>query len=436
MLYSCKKEPTVPNTDNYNPAQSNALIKSLRIIGDANERTEFEYMINSSDGNCYYHSPNATNVTTFEIVVGGTPGSTKTTSETSKINNEVGKIRYDGTKIWSKYAGIGVRGMTSTPTATGLLKDALVVGGFNKANGSISIFSSIGQPICNKEFSKTNYSIWFNNIKTIETNATYTDFLAGGGMRDTINNLYYPYLIKIRLDNNNYSLSTVSENIFTDLVGQWFSSIELITENGVQNIITTANNTESSKIGVCKINSNYMITWKKEISEVNTTCSTRYLNKIISENGRLYLCGDTDDNEKGIVSNGRKWRSCLLVCLDMMGNIMWQKKISSSKYSDYARQVLKYGNNLFLIGGNSWYWQYDDANKLLYNRSNGAISKVDATSGNVINTYTFGEKTTSSGFGNVVLLDNDKLLLGGFVNYNALTEVYQSWLVGLNLSDL
>ncbi|MEN9612251.1 MAG: hypothetical protein RLZZ628_3065 [Bacteroidota bacterium] len=432
---NCKQEDTTPNTDNYNPAQHNHLIKSSRIFGNGGEETVFKCMINSADGNAYYIMYNKNNATSFDVVVGsnGIPVSSSSTSNTA--NYEIGKIQFDGTKIWNKYTGFSARRINTLPFNSGKLKDAIAAVGHNSNSGFIAVYAEDGQKICEKAVSQINKSVWFNSVKVMRYDANYTYLTALGGLNDTLNHITYPYLANFRLNNSALTLTIESENWFTMLPQEHFVNFELTNEVGTP-IIATTNNEDDSKIGAFKISSNNIIIWQQHFNEPNGAIYINMYNKIICDNQRIYLNGVTDDNTKAVSSLGNKWKSGLVMCLDNNGNVQWRQKVSLTKEEEYGNNLLKYGNYLLLTGTHSSYCSLNNDKKCEYSRSNGLISKIDMLSGNIVANYTFGEKNSASGLYNSVIINNAKLLLGGYTNFDSSKGIYQGWLIGVNLSDL
>ena len=429
---SCKKTQTeeadLSKIENPNPPQNNNLIQVNRIIGADNEKTTIQQILNAGDNNLYYRGYYDSGASYYQVSVDKS-GSPTSANIVSGDHYEIGKMKPDGTKIWGKLVAEENRCMTLI-NSLGSLRNSIAVMGYNRPNTIISLYSSDGVLRTKLAISKQNSRVWFNDISVLQSTTNEVILVAVGGITDTVAQTDYPYIAKFRLTNTNgsYSFSPDSEQIITSLSGNYFVNLGI----SGNSFLTTMENKVRTQLGVCKLTSNYTLEWSKIIQNSWGTIKT----KIIVDTDKFYISGNTDDKDKKTTSTGEYWSSGLVVCFKFDGTLLWQTKIALSNKGERVSNITKEGNFLYLVGEHSGVCYLGKDNECQSVRGNGLITKIDATNGNILKSYSFGDKFTRSEFYSNIILPNNLFVACGYTNNRQEKASWQGWVININLSDL
>jgi len=420
LLNSCKKDKETEPSEYKREAadvlpQNNSSILEQRFYGNADGRYSL-YSINDTKTFFYFHA---------------TSGQLKDTVFSSE--NIVGKMDYSG-NVLSDYApGITVRGVTYLPVDTGKYAKGLVFYGKTTSTPSRAILMVSEAENLNQTFNITNVEIdtWFNSIIVKNVIGNLITYIAIGGK--TINNVYFPYLCEIQVDIKDKSITKTSSKIFNEYSNQIFKNIKS-DENSNGNFYCTIGNYNSNKneqyFSVACLTSQYNVTWKTDV-RYNSELINSVKENIIVCNSKIYTICNVEDTDKPLTSEGKKWESGLVTCLNMQGQQQWQTKIKLSNYNENLTGITDYNGYIYIVGEQGEkYRTKNSSSKWCY--GNALLVKLDASNGSIINSNTFGDGTYASGFNSVSIV-NANIYCVGYAKYEQTKGGYMGWFVKLAL---
>ncbi len=407
IMVGCEKEESVntlqkENYDNPNPSQNNNEIITEKSWG-------YDDIVKSITIN-------------NDIYTIGYP--------TIKYNSTLRKISKSGKEIWSKTIDINPKNIFK------LDDKRLIVVGYKKNKGSIRIYDIEGNLLASKDEYIENFRLSFSNI----IKDGIDGFLISGNKRaDNIsqpflrgitisadNKITNSYLLKIKgIRTNDYcTLGSIQpiqdlDFIISMLINDKYI-IARLTPRKVS-YSTSQYNTYSNEIDepnepIYSIN----IMWQKEImSSSSNNYFIRSSKQLIAKDNKIFHIGSYGKRK---TSSSVEEESGLVSCLDLDGNIQWQRKINPSNKSDELYKAIYYNSNLFIVGEHSGCFIKD-----IY-KSNGLLVKMDKY-GEILYTKTFGDKNLKQSFTSIEVIDNKLKLLGYKGKYK---KEMKNWFLEIN----
>ncbi len=420
-MVSCKKDTEVPPvTANPNPAKNNDLILSQNNWGGSG-------LINS------IHQAQQLDDAFYCIGYSGLPNSTSNTGRFMKINQ-------NGSEIWNIPLGMQVKAMSEPLIFSGtsqVNKSFVLVGGIDKDGDGVSdecrvqLRSADGVLIVEDTISEPGYQLSLTavNANSIPSPTTFnSQYFEAVGFATNAAGTSFPCLRTFTVTGEGkLFINNVSKIVRTDYPGSRFSSVAwnngylyLIMNN--QNNFTVLSYKQEIESGLEHHTSVYTFNWNTIVAALNGLATkTNNRKSMIADETGVYVAGNVETWDTPAPDNGGKWSAGLVLRLDLStGAIAWKTNINLSNYGDFLNGIFFENvpnGNIFVVGSHSGVY-YSSTGKEF---SNGLLCRINRTSGDLINSYTFGDPSTSSSI-NCGISTGNSLYMFGFTNYTRNSE--------------
>jgi hypothetical protein len=408
---------------NPNPPESNALILTEKMLGSSTNESTIWQIIDSKDGNFFFLGKLNVSDASYSVIVGD-----------EQIGNGdyeiiIGKLTPEGQTSSLHHPGFEARFILRFDEGPANYHNGLVGIGiaFNPVKPRLIIYDNQFDNYMN--FTSGEENAWFNSIVYKSSAQNTYKFVAAGGI--TIDDIYYPYLAEILVNTEQQSIETGVVEIYSDYAGNYFTDIEM-NDSKTQFYCTMIQLLDGAPyyLQLAKINSLYTIDWVTEIYYQNEICSQN-LNSLTVMNDKAFVVGSTEDDAKGLTSQGNKWLSGLAVCINASGEIDWKKKVSLTQYSEKFHSVTNNQQYIFAVGVHSSHiHKKDETWDDYWIRENGFISKINCQTGEPLANYSLGNEVYSSGINSLVHVNNQPYA-AGWTNQTEKDKGFQGWLLKL-----
>lgn len=339
---------------------------------------------------------------------------------TIEYNSTLRKISKSGKEIWSKTIDI-------VPNDILRLDDNrfAIVGEDSNDNGTIHIYDTKGNLLSSKNEHMKNFRLIFHTIvrdgvggflilgEKIKDNISES-FLRGFTI-STDNKITSSYELKIKGNNfDNYKVGSIKHLKGLDFIVSMFVDEKIMIARLTPRKVSSTTNEYKTYSKTVAPNYAINIMWQKEI------VSSKFLNSqfVLNHNKIFHIV----NYKKRKTSSSVEKEAGLVSCLDLNGNIQWQRKINPSNKKDWLGKAIYYNSNLFIVGEHSGYFIKD-----IY-KSNGLLVKIDEY-GEILYTKTFGNKNLKQGFTSIEVIDNKLKLLGYKGKYK---KEMKNWFLEIN----
>jgi hypothetical protein len=380
FLFSCKKDEPAPSTNEpkVNPYKENGAAYILNQKEFPPNMTIYK-LVPSGDGNFYFYG--------------------------YKANYTVGKMSASGIIMWEYNPEYEIR------TIAAYNNRLIVIGNrdFNNDNafdlGYVSVIDN-GQKISQLEYDD------YDNIQLndVAENKIVGRCLTGG--------FIYPILLDFTLNDQILSKNTIK--YFQNMPYYRFGNID----KGYIYTLNVDTKDFSADINareymIVKLDNNKNVEWTRTIPLFEQGYQMVFWD-ILVHNNTVYVAGSTEIKEEVEPSNGSKWTAATLVSIASTGELLYAKKYNPSKYDDGYNQLVAEGDIIYAAGtyahvikGGTAYLGY------------GMLSKIVATTGNVLEDKYFGSDQYRSGY-NTLTLYNARLYAAGYTQQKVYGQ-YGGW---------
>lgn len=404
MLFSCTKEDDMGtgnngnNNNNGNNGTNNELVNPnlptdnniidfQTTIGQADKSSSIFDMIASQDGNFFFRG---------------------------NINNDefVGKMNTNGDVIWKFLPNYNPRKIFINEDG-----NLLVISNRDKDNDGAT--DEVYLFLFDKNGGSPISQISWDNFENIRLNGISENIAVG---RCQINGVIHPVVVEFSLNNNNI---LIKEDIhfYSNEVSHSFTDIKEEFVMGSK-IIGSFDDVESVATYAGKLTSNYALDWFREI-EIDNTFGTEP-HDFLKVDNHLIICGQANIEEDQNPGGGGYWTAGFVASVSDNGTVEYAKLLNPSIKSDRLFSIFYHNNYVYTLGNHSGVF-YTEEEKIF---RNGWISKIVASTGDVISNKFIGNETYSTGL-NTGIEINGKYYAGGFTEqtYDGTYYYSKGWLI-------
>jgi hypothetical protein len=455
---SCQKDETIePTTNNSTQATGNNLITNEVTLGENNKFSFFNTLISDGNNGFYFNGQ-------------------------LDDKSVIGKVSNNGSIIWQRTLNFNASSLRLF-TGEGILKNALMIAGLTGTNsnptgrGVVALYDANGSLLSDISFAE--YGLTFFNDVTIKSTSLannsikYIGVAIGGAGNN--NNEIAPYYATFAIS----SQGMLSKNFptYTGQIAERLSQYpqtrfgkfpkyyytrpfsddaggtpggNIFTQNLSTYLSYYQRNSagENIDVGAMKVSFSFEFSiendrvsflniftqtqWRKQIN-ASSSLYENAISDIAVLDDEIYTIGNTEttENKEEAPSNGGNWKAGQICKLDKDGNIIWNRTISFSKYTDRFLSITFNQGTFYVSGEASTFTLNSGKSHFGY----AWVAKIDPNSGNVLGSKTFGQEDSRAVF-NEVCIENNRLFAVGYKGYQSDDKESKAWFTEINSNGL